>query len=152
MAGCPVLAALLFFASLGLEEEGTKSEPLRRAVSLAVAAEYRPALQILETLLREKRDDPLLNYYAGLCHWYLKDSDLSLAYLRRAVEKEAPFPQAYYWLAQAHLARGEEDPARETVKRGLQLFPRNEKLKGLAARWEGRLLETPAEAHSGPEP
>ena len=48
-----------------------EDEELDRGIMLAMDGEYEQALEIFVELLRPKPDDPILNYYAGLVHFYL---------------------------------------------------------------------------------
>jgi tetratricopeptide (TPR) repeat protein len=125
-----VLVCLL--AALPVSAESV-SEEVQRAIVMATEGEYRDALGLFREQLARKDDDPLLNYYVGLCHFYLKETDQAVVFLNRAVEKKAPFPQAFYWLTQARLAKDQDERALEVLRRGLDTFPKNLKLRKLEA-------------------
>ena len=77
-----------------------QSSDLDDALWLATMGEYQRALELFEASLRQEPDDPILNYYAGVSHYFLEDLDEARTLLQKAVEAEPGFPQAYYWLAQ----------------------------------------------------
>ncbi|MGH9341244.1 MAG: tetratricopeptide repeat protein [Acidobacteriota bacterium] len=120
------LPALAF----GAEEQSKPSEetPLQQAISLAVAARYEEALEIFEELLKDTPEDPLLRYYIGLTNLRLERLELATIFLKAALDKKAPFPEAYYWLASLYLQQEKDADALEVTLTGLQLFPRNKDL------------------------
>lgn len=125
-----LLAAVLSLF-LGAPLVAAYEEDLEKAIDLAVDARYEEALQIFQRLLRRDPDDPLLNYYAGITSLRLGRLEPGIAYLEQSIRGRAAFPQAYYWLGAAYLQKKWKEKARATVGRGLELFPRNQQLRGL---------------------
>lgn len=113
----------------------SEDEELDKGVLLALDGEYEEALEVFLGLLRRKPNDPVLNYYTGLIHFYLEQSAEAAVYLEKSIKEDAPFPEAYYWLAQAHLSEQQMDEAKKTVAAGLKEFPGNKDLEEL-----GKLL------------
>ncbi len=124
------LFVVVFPAGLANPESGELDE----AVWLATLGEYEPAIALFEASLKEKPDDPVCNYFAGVSHFFLGDLEQAGLFLERAVENRANFPQAYYWLAQVLSREGEREQAAEVTKAGLQAFPENEQLLKLASK------------------
>ncbi len=120
---------------------------LRDTVQPAFDGEYRIVLVEIERRLEADPDDPVLNYYAGICSYFLDETRAAEEYLRKAAEERAPFPEAYYWLARLLAEEEEWLEAREILRSGLDLFPDNEKLRLLDARVS---VEEPR-AEAGPE-
>lgn len=122
-----VVFALLFFCSTSAAS--SPNPQLEKAISLAVAAEYRLALDIFQELLKPAPHDPLLNYYAGITSLRLNRIEHAIFYLEKSVQEKAPFPQAYIWLSEAYLERNMKDKARSAAEKGLHSFPRNRPLQ-----------------------
>ena len=74
-------------------------------VALAVDGDYLQALSRFERLRKSDPTSPVYNYYVGLCHLYLRDTQLARHYLDRSTEQEATFPKNVL-LAGAGLAGG----------------------------------------------
>ncbi|HSR66337.1 MAG TPA: tetratricopeptide repeat protein [Acidobacteriota bacterium] len=106
----------------------------QKAIRLAIDGLYEEASRSLRRLLRQRPKDPLLLYYLGVCYHKMDRNGLALEYLRQAVDEEAPFPQAYLWLARSYLRHEEPGSARAALDQGLSLFPRNEDLLEMQAR------------------
>jgi len=123
---------LLFLAPTGLAKP--ESGELDEAIWLATIGEYEPAIVLFEASLKQKPDDPVCNYFAGVSHFFLGDLEQASLFLERSVESRANFPQAYYWLAQVLSREGENEQAIEVTKAGLQAFPENEKLLKLGSK------------------
>lgn len=107
-------------------------ESLDNARFLAIDGQYEEALTLFLELLEDEPDNVELNYYAGLCYFFLKDPGKSVFFLKVAVENGAEFPEAYYWLGQAYLSDWKLREALQAIDQGLKLFPRNEKLRHLS--------------------
>ena len=60
---------------------------------------------------------------AGIAKLHLPSWEQAVAWLRRAIEANRNFPQAYFWLAAALAQLGQLDEARSAVKAGLALNP-----------------------------
>lgn len=124
--------ALLLFCSTG---QASRRDPeLDKAISHALAAEYKEALAIFQALLTRTPDDSLLNYYAGVSCLRLARLDHGIGYLEKSIQEKAPFPQAYAWLGEAYLEKKSRDKAKAIVEQGLKLFPRNKQLLDLMQR------------------
>lgn len=95
---------------------------------LAIDGKYEDALPLFLRLLEDEPDDAQLNYYTGVCYFFLDDSDRSILFLEAAVSHGAEFPEAYYWLGQVYFMEQDLKAAFSITERGLVLFPRNEKL------------------------
>ncbi|HSR51485.1 MAG TPA: CDC27 family protein [Acidobacteriota bacterium] len=106
----------------------------QQAVRLAIDGRYEEASKAFRRLLRRDSQNPLLDYYLGLCYAKMRQYERALSHLRQSVEEEAPFPQAYYWLAETYLRLEEPEKARQAVDDGLAEFPRNEDLLILRSR------------------
>lgn len=109
-----------------------KIPELDDGIALATAAEYDAARQLFLQLLDAEPESPLLNYYVGVCSLFLREEEEARAYLSRAVDLEAAFPEAYYWLAHSFLTEDRFQEARRILEKGLRLFPKNKKLKTLS--------------------
>jgi tetratricopeptide (TPR) repeat protein len=128
----------------------TESSELEEAVWLATLGEYQRALEIFEALLQEEPDNPSLNYYAAVSHYFLDDLDEARSLLQKAVDEEPRFPQAYYWYGRVLAENAEQAKAAETTAIGLKHFPKNEKLLKLASRLQLQ-TDQQTEAPSDPE-
>ncbi len=124
-----MLIALFAVAALSLGQ--APPADFREAISLAVSGEYEPALRLFRNELAKDPDDPLANYYVGMTEYKLDRFAACTAFLEKAVEKRAPFPQAYFWLAKAYLEIAKEPQAIAILKRGLSRFPANKDLMAL---------------------
>lgn len=144
------LTAWLFFFFVSPGVANTESSELDQAVWLATLGEYQRALEIFEALLQDEPDNPSLNYYAGVSHYFLDDLEEARTLLQKAVDEEPGFPQAYYWYGQVLAENAEQEKAAETATLGLKRFPKNEKLLKLAARLQLQ-TDQKAEAFSEPE-
>ena len=60
---------------------------------------------------------------AGTAKHHIPSWEQAVAWLRRAIEANRNFPQAYFWLAAALAQLGRHDEARSAVKAGLALNP-----------------------------
>ena len=128
------MQGILFFCFFTISAIGFSSaneNELDKGISLAVDARYEEALSVFRKLHREKPDDPLLNYYVGITYLRLKNLENAIAYLRRAVQEKASFPQAYFLLGRAYQKKKMRDKARTVVEKGIRRFPRNPRLRQL---------------------
>ena len=83
----------------------------REAVQLIEAKRYRPAIGLLEKVLREKpRHADALNYI-GYSHRQIKDYDLAVRYYNRALEIDPNHRGANEYLGEAYLETGKLDLA-----------------------------------------
>lgn len=130
-----VLAALVALACAGSGRAG-ESEQERTALALAVDGEYDKAAEIFQQLLRSDPEQPTSLYYLGLCRYFQGDRQAGSELLAQAVEKGAPFPEAYVWLARLRRQEGDWEGARQSVAAGLARFPRHLKLRQLAGDWK----------------
>lgn len=124
---------------LQAEHAGKLREQLRVPIRQAIDANYAEALLQFQRFEEEHPEHPLLQYYIGLCHFYLKESEDARRYLGKSVENRADFPEAFYWLAQVYLAEDEEEPALEILEKGVDKFPANKNLKGLLANLKQKM-------------
>lgn len=108
---------------------------LRETVRPAFDGEYRTVLADLLPRLESIPEDPVLNYYAGMCYYFLEESATAEFHLGRAVKNRAPFPETYYWLGRFLAEEKRWPEAREVLNAGLAHFPANEKLLLLDARF-----------------
>jgi tetratricopeptide (TPR) repeat protein len=144
------LIAWLFFFCVSAGLANAESSELDQAVWLATLGEYQQALEIFEALLQKEPDNPVLNYYAGVSHYFLDDLDEARTLLQKAVGEEPGFPQAYYWYGQVLAENADQEKAAETAALGLKRFPKNEKLLKLASRLQLQ-TDQQTEAPSDPE-
>lgn len=128
-----VMLLALGFASAEGSQDPSVNRDLQPLVRLAIDGEYEEALSQFERKLRARPKDSVLNYYVGLLHLYLKNAGKARIFLKASIGNDAPFPKAYYWLAQAWLADDRIPEASEVVLKGLEKFPRNKGLLELAA-------------------
>jgi tetratricopeptide (TPR) repeat protein len=110
---------------------GEPIDPEREAVTLAVDGEYRQAGDILMDLLGTSPDHPRWLYLLGMCRYFEGDRTAARDLLQRAVDGDAPFPEAYVWLARLLRQEGDVPAARTVAARGLERFPRHVKLVNL---------------------
>lgn len=134
----PLCAALALLAAIQTGfAQGPDPAEIQKAVSLAVSGDYSSALPVFRAELLKEPKDPLLNYYVGVTLYKLERAGASIPYFEKAVAENAPFPQAFRWLALAYLEEDRRQSAAETVKRGLERFPLNRDLKALASEMVG---------------
>lgn len=134
------LAALVFLLAVPgqLAAGRPETENVKAAISLAVAAEYEAALALFRAELAQQPDDPLLNYYVGVTRYKLGQIDGAIVHLEKSTLENAPFPQAFYWLAQAYLDKNRREAAEDILRQGLARFPLNRDLKALASELSSR--------------
>lgn len=129
MVGLVLLSLfVLSVTPLGAQREAGELDSARL---LAMDGQYEEAVSLFLRLLEDEPEDAELHYYTGLCYFFLKDSRKSIFFLEEAVENGAEFPEAYYWLGQSYLQDRKFDEALRAASEGLELFPRNEKLRYL---------------------
>lgn len=143
-----LLASALAWPALCAEQPG---DNVQQAISLAVAAEYEAALELFKAELLQNPDSPLLNYYVGMTEFKLERFSAAIARFQKAVDEEAPFPQAYYWLTLACLEKERDEDAAKTLREGLLRFPRNPDLLSLADKLEKELPPPSQPPGQGPE-
>lgn len=118
----------LFGAQLDKDEE---------AIEFACQGEFEKALELFTLRLEDNEEDPIANYFVGLCYFFLGKPDDASGYLVRSIENNAPFPEAYYWTAQSFSAVEEMDRAVTYLRIGLEKFPQNRKLIELQDQIDG---------------
>ncbi len=127
MIGCLLVFSTLwaFYAGPQPRERPEVTEAIR----LAIDARYEEALEIFQRTRADDPQDPLLNYFVGITHLKMGRLIAASAFLAEAVAQDAPFPQAYFWLARVLGEREQPENAREILDRGLERFPRNRDLQ-----------------------
>lgn len=133
----PTLLLVALLTAVPAFAQNATQKELKKGIQLAVSARYREALSVFRSLLSRRPRDPLFNYYVGLTQLQLRDVDHAVAYLEQSVALEAPFPQAYYWLAQAYLAKKDKAKATAILEEGRKKFPGNKDLEGLRRSLRG---------------
>ncbi|HLV00825.1 MAG TPA: tetratricopeptide repeat protein [Acidobacteriota bacterium] len=124
----PLIVLTILFVSMAPIYGQREDVNVDTARLLAIDGQYEEALPLFLRLLEDKPDDAQLNYYTGVCYFFLSDSDRSLFFLEEAVSHGAEFPEAFYWLGQAYLVEQDLKEALSVTERGLRRFPRNRKL------------------------
>ena len=107
---------------------------LEEGVVQAYQGNYQQALEFFQVRLELSEEEPVLNYFVGLCHFFLGNRDDSIEHLLRALDNHAPFPEAYYWAAQALDSSGKTSQARKILIKGRDRFPENRKLAVLSTQ------------------
>jgi tetratricopeptide (TPR) repeat protein len=126
---------VLFFQFFLLS--GAQPDEDEEAIEFACQGEYEKALELFTLQLEDNEDDPIANYFVGLCYFFLGKPDDAREYLVRSIENNAPFPEAYYWTAQSFSAVEDMNRTVMYLKIGLEKFPQNKKLIELQNQVDG---------------
>ncbi|WP_299553070.1 hypothetical protein [Seonamhaeicola sp.] len=81
---------------------------------------YREAIQVLDSLIRQNETRSMAHFYTGLCYLYLETPApyKAILHLQKAIDTESPFmEQGLWYLSLAYFKAEEKDLGKKTLKR-----------------------------------
>jgi tetratricopeptide (TPR) repeat protein len=102
-------------------DEGPASTAMERVRALIEIQQWGRALHDLHGLLAQQPEEPLLHYFAGLCHYHLSRYNEARTALKRAIQFNPTFDPAYWMLAMVALQQDRYYEGLQAIDTALEL-------------------------------
>lgn len=93
-------------------------------------AQYQPAIAEFNQALKLKPDDSDLNYYLGVCHYFLEEYAQAISCLEKALAIK-PSDEIYYYLGACNYSLGQYQEALAYLKKVLEARPEDAEVYAL---------------------